>query len=224
MTTTRRTFRSVALAAIAGLALSACSLGVGGPSGAGNVENSGSTETTSEGSQSGEQKDSSKDEGGDATKEDASNKEADAGNGGTNTVEKPSQVLATWEGKAPDGAAGRFEINEVLVSDGMTRLTFTMTNTGQTEWEEGGILGVRELLRDEIQLVDSKNHLIYKPGKTEDGECLCTNLKTRPALPAGESLTLYTTFKALPEGVDTVSVNMSGAITQPFENVKVTRK
>ncbi|MDO4260309.1 MAG: hypothetical protein Q4C87_12400 [Actinomycetaceae bacterium] len=195
-------FRTVTVMAVVGLALSACALGVGGPAaGGGDGQASGATATS---------------DGGAATPTAAG-------------------VLGTWEGDVLNGKL-RIDINEVLVSEGMTRLTFTVTNTGPTELDDDWknqfrgnsnsvVEGLSRFLRDGIQLIDMKNHLVYEPGRANEGdyECLCTADDTIGALKSGESIELFTTFKALPEEMDTVAVNIIGT-RQIFENLKVTRK
>lgn len=210
-------FRAGAVVATAGLVLSACAFGVGSPSGAGsNTPGSGSSEAQ------------------------ASGAPTSSASGTAATFPNATETLATWEGNVLDGKL-RIDINEVLVSDGMTRLTFTVTNTGPTEldakWKDAfkGDNTVAEFLdegypiflRNGIRLVDPQAHQIYTVGRFGNdqltGHCLCTDDTTIGALKSEQSLTLYTTFQALPEERDTINVDIAGT-KHVFENVKVTRK
>ena len=132
-----------------------------------------------------------------------------------------SGVQGTWEGAINDKNF-RVDVNSVVVKNGVTTLTFTVTNTGST-----GILfwyvsfGGNNLLSDDVKLADPQNSLVYSPGKAADKSCMCSELDAS-SLEPGESRTVFTTFKELPEGVGAVTVTIPNVA--PFEGIPVTRE
>ena len=138
---------------------------------------------------------------------------------------RSSQVLSTWEGKTGNGQSFRVDINSVVVKDDVTTLTMTFTNTGDkiafpAEWMNN--FGGEDMLTKEVKLIDYSRHLVYSPGKAEDGTCICSG-RQNSGLDTGESRTVYTTFKGLPADLTKVDVEIKGVGT-PFENVPVTRE
>ena len=136
---------------------------------------------------------------------------------------RSSQVLSTWEGKTGNGQSFRVEINSVVVKEDVTTLTMTFTNTGPKIgiwWMSA--FGDQKMLSDNVKLIDYSRHLVYSPGKAEDGTCICSG-RQNSGLDTGESRTVYTTFKGLPADLTKVDVEIKGVGT-PFENVPVTRE
>lgn len=134
---------------------------------------------------------------------------------------RPSQVLGTWEGSI-DGDSYRVDVNSVVVKDGVTTLTVTFANTGATTiygWYLA--FGGPDMLADKVKLTDVQNNLVYSPGKGADGSCMCSEVDSA-AMASGESRTVFTTFKGLPDGVNAVTVSVSNVA--PFEGVPVTRE
>ena len=133
-----------------------------------------------------------------------------------------SEVLGSWEGRI-DSRDLRLDVNAVVVKDGVTTLTLTVTNTGSTStygWMNA--FGDFSMLSSGVKLIDVQNRLVYSPGKGENGACMCSGYDNSE-LEAGASRSVYTTFKELPEGVTAIDVKIEG-ITEPFENIPVTRE
>lgn len=134
---------------------------------------------------------------------------------------RPSQVQGAWEGSI-DGDSYRVDVNSVVVKDGVTTLTVTFTNTGSTTiygWYLA--FGGSDMLTDKVKLTDVQNNLVYSPGKGADGSCMCSEVDSA-AMASGESRTVFTTFKGLPDGVNAVTVSVSNVA--PFEGIPVTRE
>ena len=137
---------------------------------------------------------------------------------------RSSQVLNTWEGKVGHRSF-RVDINSVVVKDDVTTLTITFTNTGDkiaypAEWMNN--FGGEDMLTKEVKLIDYSRHLVYSPGKAEDGTCICSGYQ-KGGIDEGDSRTVYTTYKGLPGDPTTVDVEIKG-VGKPFENVPVTRE
>ena len=136
---------------------------------------------------------------------------------------RSSQVLSTWEGKTDIGESFRVDINSVVVKDDVTTLTMTFTNKGRKtllSWMDS--FGGEDMLTKDVKLIDYSRHLVYSPGKAEDGTCICSGYQ-EGGIDEGDSRTVYTTFKGLPEDLTAVDVEIQGVGT-PFENVPVTRE
>ena len=136
---------------------------------------------------------------------------------------RSSQVLSTWEGKVGIAESYRVDINSVVVKDDVTTLTMTFTNTGRKtllSWMDS--FGGEDMLTKDVKLIDYSRHLVYSPGKAEDGTCICSGYQ-EGGIDEGDSRTVYTTFKGLPEDLTAVDVEIEG-VGQPFENVPVTRE
>ena len=111
----------------------------------------------------------------------------------------------------------------MVVKEDVTTLTMTFTNTGSKIgiwWMRA--FGGDQALSDGVKLIDYSRHLVYSPGKAEDGTCICSDYQGS-GLDTGESRTVYTTFKGLPADLTKVDVEIQGVGT-PFENVPVTRE
>lgn len=78
------------------------------------------------------------------------------------------------------------------------------------------------MLTKDVKLIDYSRHLVYSPGKAEDGTCICSGYQ-EGGIDEGDSRTVYTTFKGLPEDLTAVDVEIEG-VGEPFENVPVTRE
>lgn len=136
---------------------------------------------------------------------------------------RSSQVLSTWEGKVGIAESYRVDINSVVVKDDVTTLTMTFTNKGRKtllSWMDS--FGGEDMLTKEVKLIDYSRHLVYSPGKAEDGTCICSGYQ-EGGIDEGDSRTVYTTFKGLPEDLTAVDVEIEG-VGEPFENVPVTRE
>ena len=132
-----------------------------------------------------------------------------------------SGVQGTWEG-AVNEKTFRVDVNSVAVKNGVTTLTFTVTNTGSKGtmmWYAS--FGGENMLSNDVKLSDPQNSLVYSPGKGADGSCMCSELDAA-SLEPGESRTVFTTFKGLPDGVGAVTVTIPNAA--PFEGIPVTRE
>ena len=136
---------------------------------------------------------------------------------------RSSQVLSTWEGKVSNSHSYRVDINSVVVKDDVTTLTMTFTNKGgKTVLSWMGPFGGEDMLTKEVKLIDYSRHLVYSPGKAEDGTCICSGYQ-KGGIDEGDSRTVYTTYKGLPGDLTTVDVEIKG-VGKPFENVPVTRE
>ena len=136
---------------------------------------------------------------------------------------RSSQVLSTWEGKVGIAESYRVDINSVVVKDDVTILTMTFTNKGRKtllSWMDS--FGGEDMLTKDVKLIDYSRHLVYSPGKAEDGTCICSGYQ-EGGIDEGDSRTVYTTFKGLPEDLTAVDVEIEG-VGEPFENVPVTRE
>lgn len=136
---------------------------------------------------------------------------------------RSSQVLSTWEGKTDIGESFRVDINSVVVKEDVTTLTMTFTNKGRKtllSWMDS--FGGEDMLTKDVKLIDYSRHLVYSPGKAEDGTCICSGYQ-EGGIDEGDSRTVYTTFKGLPEDLTAVDVEIEG-VGEPFENVPVTRE
>lgn len=136
---------------------------------------------------------------------------------------RSSQVLSTWEGKVGIAGSYRVDINSVVVKDDVTTLTMTFTNKGRKtylSWMDS--FGGEDMLTKDVKLIDYSRHLVYSPGKAEDGTCICSGYQ-EGGIDEGDSRTVYTTFKGLPEDLTAVDVEIEG-VGEPFENVPVTRE
>lgn len=136
---------------------------------------------------------------------------------------RSSQVLSTWEGKVGIAESYRVDINSVVVKDDVTTLTMTFTNKGRKtllSWMDS--FGGEDMLTKDVKLIDYSRHLVYSPGKAEDGTCICSGYQ-EGGIDEGDSRTVYTTFKGLPEDLTAVDVEIEG-VGEPFENVPVTRE
>lgn len=134
---------------------------------------------------------------------------------------RTSQVQGTWEGGI-SGKSFRVDVNAVVVKDGVTTLTMTFTNAGSKDisgWYYS--FGGDKMLSDDVKLTDPQNNLVYTPGKGPDKSCMCSKLESTSMSP-GESRTVFTTFKGLPDGVNAVTVSVPNVA--PFEGIPVTRE
>ncbi|PID98017.1 MAG: hypothetical protein CSA82_01555 [Actinobacteria bacterium] len=204
-------FASLALVPLA-LSISACSGSFGGQDKA-DTNDSSSTQPTPSSS--------------DTIDKDANNKKGDSDSTSTSTADN-SQILGTWEG-AIYRRSYKIDINSLIVQNGETTLTFTLTNTGPenvsffdiNDTDFGSI--TRGMLESSTYLIDVDNHLIYDPRTTDDGDCLCTTIDDSETLEPDESVTLFTTFTELPESTTSVTVSFAH-VPMPIENIPVMRK
>ncbi|MFT4294282.1 MAG: hypothetical protein QM582_02590 [Micropruina sp.] len=135
-------------------------------------------------------------------------------------------------------------LNEVAVRDGVTNVTFTLTNayqgTGTPQRHRiqlrPGMFGDGQAATDPttgrsmtddlyavdgVYLIDGVNKLRYLPARDSSGVCVCSRADSSVFLMPGQSYTFSVTFKAIPEGVETVGVSIPIAGT--FSKVPVRR-
>lgn len=135
-------------------------------------------------------------------------------------------------------------LNEVAVRDGVTNVTFTLTNayasTGTADRHKiqlkAGMFGdgqaatdpaTGEAMTDDrytvdgVYLIDGVNKLRYLPARDSSGICVCSRADSSTFLAPGQSYTFSVTFKAIPEGVETVGVSIP--IVGTFSKVPVQR-
>lgn len=219
VSTRQRGLRFIALAAVTpvAFALSACTIGLTNPA----SDNSGNNSSTSQ-----QEKEDTSSSAADKKEDSASTEtkkeeKSDAAPAESSKID-PSKVLGTWQGKTEEGEM-KVDINSVIVTDNVTTLTLTITNMGPTKADytwPNAFGGSFDLLRKSTKILDTKSNLVYSPGLGEGSQCICS--ESFMDLEPGDSQTVYTTYKALPEDVKTVTIMMEG--TLPFENIPVTRK
>jgi hypothetical protein len=132
-------------------------------------------------------------------------------------------VLAETDLKT--GVPTHLTVNEFRVSGQLLQLTWTVTNTSQTDrtftiqntFADGiseppssdmRAFGLDLWSADGVYLVDSVNAKRYLVARTEDKVCVCTTGLIHTALGAGKSATLTASFKAPPDGVTTLRIVM----------------
>ena len=138
-------------------------------------------------------------------------------------------------------ASATVAVNQLVVSGGVSTLTWTLTNTsddglivttilgdgiftdGQGATVPGSSTGVPgdRGASDGVYLIDAVNKQRYLPARDSQGVCVCTVLDTNVTLQPGGSKVFSATFKAVPGGVATVGVSIPGAGT--FTDVPVQR-
>lgn len=238
MTFTRPVPLALGAALCASALLAGCSLGVGTPGASGIVQSGAAEVSAMSGAQSGAV----------ASAQSATNDAVDEG-GATPAPppepEKPedlTKVLATWSGPVRNTVL-RIDINQVQVEDGVTTVTMSVINTGHERLDNWmGEFGGPQWLSDHIRLIDTKNQLVYLPGKlaaarqsggsgaaggdanSAGGQtlCLCTAY-TNAGLDPEQATLVYTTFKGLPEDVAAVNIDLRGP-SQIIEGVPVSRE
>lgn len=141
-----------------------------------------------------------------------------------------------------DGTPATISLNELSVHDGVTTLTWTVTNdrpagtSGVGIQMQAGTFGDGQTARvpgtdnevpedryyvDGVYLVDGVNKLRYLPARDSQGACVCSYAPSSTFIRAGQSLLFSAVFKGVPDGVDTVDVTIPRAGT--FTKVPVQR-
>lgn len=138
-------------------------------------------------------------------------------------------------------ASATVAVNQLVISGGVSTLTWTVTNTSEGDLivRNGvgyGIFsdGLKATLpgtstavpgdmgaADGVYLIDALNKQRYLPARDSQGVCVCTVLDTYVRIEAGNEMVFSAAFKAVPEGVTTVGVSIPGAGT--FTDVPVQR-
>lgn len=141
-----------------------------------------------------------------------------------------------------DGTPATISLNELSVHDGVTTLTWTVTNdrpagtSGVGIQMQAGTFGDGQTARvpgtdnevpedryyvDGVYLVDGVNKLRYLPARDSQGVCVCSYAPSSTFIRAGQSLLFSAVFKGVPDGVATVDVTIPRAGT--FTKVPVQR-
>lgn len=136
-------------------------------------------------------------------------------------------------------------LNEVVVADGLTTVTWTVTNdeagsrmlqltlvvpSGQSVFSDGrtgAVPGSGTEVEgdlsavDGVFLIDAVNRLRYLPARDAQGTCACSRTERYETIAGGQSRSFSAVFRAIPAGVDTVGVSIPLAGT--FSRVAVQR-
>jgi len=141
-----------------------------------------------------------------------------------------------------NGDASTISLNEVAVRNGVTSITWTLTNNMPTGKGDTGIQmtsnvfsdgqnarvpGTDEQIPEDsyyvdgVFLIDTVNKLRYLPARDANGVCVCTYAPSSIFIRPGTSESFNAVFKALPDGVSTIDVSIPHAGT--FGDVPVQR-
>ncbi|MDO4887724.1 MAG: hypothetical protein Q3979_03315 [Actinomycetaceae bacterium] len=131
----------------------------------------------------------------------------------------PADTLASRQASAGDGdITFRVDVTSVEVDGDLTTVRFTVTNLGKSDsWTVGSFFGhgSAEWNTSGLMLFAGDTREVYRSVEV-DGECLCSRQYEGGEYPeldnisAGESRELATSFAAVPEDVQTVSVAIPG--------------
>jgi len=132
-------------------------------------------------------------------------------------------------------------LNEVVVRNGVTSITWTLRNDESPE--QGGlgiqmtdqfgdgryavVPGTNQKVPDDnyyvdgVYLLDTVNRLRYLPARDSEGRCVCTYAPSSVFIRPGASQSFDAVFKALPDGVTTIDVVIPRAGT--FRGVEAQR-
>lgn len=126
------------------------------------------------------------------------------------------------------------QVNSVVVRDGVTTLTYSLTNSGKERFQVAASLsdGILQqvngkavdgdgLSADGTYLVDTASAQRYLVGRGPNGACVCDQGLAGAFIAPGESRSFSSVFKALPDAVTKVTVVVPGA--GAFTDVPVTR-
>lgn len=140
------------------------------------------------------------------------------------------------------GAPATISLNEVVVRNGATSITWTITNKRAAGTASLGIQmtagffgdgktatvpGTNEEVPDDqyyvdgAYLLDTQNRLRYLPARDSEGHCVCTYAPSSVFVRPAASVSFDSVFKALPDGVTTIDVVIPHAGT--FRSVPVQR-
>ena len=116
-------------------------------------------------------------------------------------------------------------VNSLVVRGDVMTLNFSVTNTGTDEWMPWTDFNDgpgRDLNRsvDGVYVVDATNGKRHLPARDGDDDCVCSvpgNQRVKP----GHTVTYSAVYRAVPAGVDTVSVFIPSAGV--FDDIPVTR-
>lgn len=152
-------------------------------------------------------------------------------------------VLAS-RATAYGGRKAKVDLNQVIVTGDVTTVTWTLTNpSGENSIElvgglykdthvfsdgrEATIPGSDEKVEGDLRtadgvfLVDTVNKKRYLAARDSSGVCLCSVTPRWETLKPGASMPFSATYRAVPEGVETVNVSIPGVGT--FVKVPVQR-
>ena len=153
----------------------------------------------------------------------------------------PLPVLASRDINS-DGTPATITLNEVVVRNGATSITWTLTNNRAAEVGSLGIQmtagffgdgkiatvpGTNQQVSDDqyyvdgAYLLDTQNRLRYLPARDSEGHCVCTYAPSSVFVRPAASVQFDSVFKALPDGVTTIDVVIPHAGT--FRSVPVQR-
>lgn len=133
----------------------------------------------------------------------------------------PSATIASKRASF-DQRAAVITLNQVVVHDGVTTLTYSVTNESQTEsltirsaLNDGTIQrvpGTDKPVRgdiwaaDGVYLVDGLNMRRYLPARDSTGVCVCTGNLHSATIDPGSTMGMTAVFRAVPPEVNTVDV------------------
>lgn len=143
-----------------------------------------------------------------------------------------------------DGKKAKVDLNHVVVAGDVTTVTWTLRNPsakdaillvgglykdtnifsdGLKATVPGSDADVEGDLRaaDGVYLVDTVNKRRYLAARDSAGVCLCSSTPRWESLQPGSSMPFSATYRAIPEGIDTVNVSIPGLGT--FVKVPVQR-
>jgi hypothetical protein len=152
-------------------------------------------------------------------------------------------VLAS-RATAYGGKKAKVDLNQVIVTADVTTVTWTLTNTSDEDKIElvGGLYKDTSIFSDGraatvpgsdakvdgdlraadgVFLVDTVNKKRYLAARDSTGVCLCSTTPRWEMLEPGASMPYSATYRAIPEGVETVNVSIPGVGT--FVRVAVQR-
>ena len=158
----------------------------------------------------------------------------------TSTTAPPLPVIASRAINL-SGRPATVILNEVVVRDGVTSITWTLRND---ESSDAGGLGIQMTDQfgdgqvavvpgtdqkvpgdssyvDGVYLLDTANRLRYLPARDSEGHCVCTYAPSSVFIRPGASQSFDAVFKALPDGVNTIDVVIPRAGT--FRGVQAQR-
>lgn len=158
----------------------------------------------------------------------------------TSTTAPELPVIAT-KSISLSGRSATVMLNEVVVRNGVTSITWTLRNDQSPERDGLGIqmtdqFGDGKRARvpgtnqevpedgayvDGVYLLDTVNRLRYLPARDAEGTCVCTYAPSSVFIRAGASQSFDAVFKAVPDGVATIDVVIPRAGT--FRSVPVQR-
>ncbi|GAA3754907.1 hypothetical protein HDA32_004263 [Spinactinospora alkalitolerans] len=131
---------------------------------------------------------------------------------------EPRETLASQDFR-DDGSDLHIAVHELARRGETVELTFSVTNTGDTEWDHGGFFSGGNVLSDDkntvasVELIDARTGRLHLVARDADGACVCSTPGYGFTLGGGDSLLLSATYGAPPEEIETMGVRIPGAGT-----------